>query len=343
MMGSKLRAVMVGCGGMSREWLKFLQPMEDVEIVGLVDIVEASARARAEESGLEGVFVGSNLSKALDSTKPDVVFDITVPEAHADVTITALEHGCHVLGEKPMADSLENARRMIEAARRAGRIYAVTQNRRYDSRIRRLRAYLQSGELGDITTVNNDFYIGAHFGGFRDRMEHVLLLDMAIHTFDAARFLMGADPLAVYCKDWNPRGSWYDHDASAVAIFEMSNGIIYTYRGSWCCEGLNTTWESDWRIQTSKGCARWDGGDLLVMQRVLSANGFHSELEQVQMPETLIADKAGGHIGVVREFLDCVRAGATPETTCEDNIWSLAMVLAAVESSERGERVEISV
>ena len=67
---------------------------------------------------------------------------------------------------------------------------------------------------------------------------------MAIHTFDMARFISGADPVAVYCKEWNPSGSWYDHDASAIAIFEMTGGIVYTYRGSWCAEGLNTTWES---------------------------------------------------------------------------------------------------
>src|SRR6266581_2652143 len=72
--------------------------------------------------------------------------------------------------------------------------------------------------------------IGAHFEGFRQHMRHVLLLDMAIHTFDAARLLTGADPVSVYCKEWNPVGSWYDHDASAVAFFEMTNGIVYTYR-----------------------------------------------------------------------------------------------------------------
>ncbi len=55
-------------------------------------------------------------------------------------------------------------------------------------------------------------------------MTHVLLLDMAIHTFDAARLISSADPVGVYCHEWNPAGSWYDRDASAAAIFEMSNG-----------------------------------------------------------------------------------------------------------------------
>ncbi len=181
----------------------------------------------------------------------------------------ALEQGCHVLGEKPLADSMDKARKMVEASERAGRIYAVIQNRRYDPNIRRLRRFLKAGEIGPITTVNSDFYIGAHFGGFRDHMAHVLLLDMAIHTFDAARLLTGADPLSVYCLEWNPAGSWYDRDASAVAMFEMTGGTVYTYRGSWCAEGLPTSWESEWRIIGARGTAQWDGRDGIAAQRWL--------------------------------------------------------------------------
>jgi predicted dehydrogenase len=340
-MTDPLKAVLVGCGGMAREWLRFLPEVGGVEVVGLVDVVESQARTRAEEYGLQEACVGTDLGKVLDTTSPEVVFDITVPEAHLEVMLTALAHGCHVLGEKPMADSMDHARQMVAAAQQAGKLYAVIQNRRYDARIRKLRKFLVSGQIGPLTTVNSDFYIGAHFGGFRDRMKHVLVLDMAIHTFDAARFLMGADPVAVYCKDWNPEGSWYDHDASAVAIFEMTGGILYTYRGSWCCEGLNTTWEADWRIIGTKGCLTWDGGELCRGQRVTSTEGFHSDLEDLVIPSDIPADKEGGHVGQVREFVECVRNHTTPETICTDNIKSLAMVFGAIESSETGKRVEI--
>ena len=97
-------------------------------------------------------------------------------------------------------------------------------------------------------------------------MPHVLLVDMAIHTFDTARYISGADPVSVYCKEWNPAGSWYERDSSAIAIFEMSNGLVYTYRGSWCSEGLNTTWESDWRIVGQNGSLKWDGGQGFAAQ-----------------------------------------------------------------------------
>jgi len=339
-METPLRAVLVGCGGMSPAWINASKTIPDLELVGFVDLVEAAAQKRAAEYG-GSPFVSTNLETALEETKPDMVFDCTVPEAHTEVTLTALRHGCHVLGEKPMADSMENARKMVEAAQATGKLYAVIQNRRYDPNIRRLKRFLEGGALGPLTTLNCDFYIGAHFGGFRDRMEHVLLLDMAIHTFDAARFLSGADPVSVYCKEWNPAGTWYDHDASAVAIFEMSNGIVYTYRGSWCAEGLPTTWESDWRIIGQQGTARWSGDRQMRAQVVAETGGFMSKLADVEIPPDPNTDKIDGHTGLIRNFVDCVRNGGTPDTICTDNIKSLAMVFGAIESAESGKPVEV--
>jgi predicted dehydrogenase len=191
--------------------------------------------------------------------------------------------------------------------------------------------------------VDSDFYIGAHFGGFRDRMEHVLLVDMAIHTFDAARYISGADATSVYCHEWNPVGSWYDHDASAIAVFEMTDDIVYSYRGSWCSEGCNTSWESSWRIVGTQGSVLWDGNDGFDIQVVEETGGFFSELADVTMPPLSDEDRIGRHAGVIREFVDCVHSGCIPETIGSDNIKSLAMVFGAVESSESGGKVLIEV
>jgi predicted dehydrogenase len=340
-MGETLKAVLAGCGGMSAAWLKAAREIPGLELAGLVDINEAAARKRAEDFELGEAEIGSDLGEMLDRVSPDMVFDCTIPEAHVQVTLAALKHGCHILGEKPMADSMENARRSLAAAGEAGKLYAVIQNRRYDPRIRRLRSFLESGAIGPLTTLNSDFFIGAHFGGFRDRMEHVLLLDMAIHTFDAARFLTGADPVSVYCKEWNPAGSWYDHHASAVAVFELTGGIVYTYRGSWCAEGLNTSWEADWRAIGQRGSATWNGGDELRAEAVTGPAGFRSQQEEVAIPGAAPDAKAGGHAGLIREFVECVRTGGTPETVCTDNIKSLAMVFGAIESARSGKAVAV--
>jgi predicted dehydrogenase len=340
---TKLRAVMVGCGGISGAWLDALREMPDVEIVGLVDLNEDTARQRAEQYELKQAVIDHDLPVVLDDTAPDVVFNCTVPGAHHDVTLTALRAGAHVLGEKPLANSVKEAQEMVEAADQSDRIFAVIQNRRYQPALRRLRRFLASGRIGRVTTVNSDFYIGAHFGGFRDHMKHVLLVDMAIHTFDAARYISAADATSVYCHEWNPSGSWYDHDASAIAIFEMTDDIVYSYRGSWCSEGCNTSWESSWRIVGTQGSVLWDGYDGFDIQVVDETGDFFSQLEDVAMLPLSEDDRVGGHAGVIREFLDCVRSDQTPETIGSDNIKSLAMVFGAVDSAESGEKVAIDV
>jgi predicted dehydrogenase len=312
-----------------------------LEIVGLVDLNEAAARARAGEF-VPGAEIGTGLPAMLELTRPDLVFDCTLPEAHCEVTLTALAHGCHVLGEKPLADTLEQAQHMVAAAQEAGKRYAVIQNRRYDARIRRLRAFLEGGALGRLTTVHSDFFIGAHFGGFRDRMAHPLVLDMAIHTFDMARFLTGADPVSVYCKEWNPAGSWYDHAASAVAVFELTGGIVYTYRGSWCAEGLNTSWEAVWRLIGERGSAKWDGFEQMDAQIVAEKTGFRYPTRDVEIPPAAPGAKDGGHLGLIREFVECIRTGAVPETAAADNIKSLAMVFAAIESARQKREVPVT-
>jgi len=334
-MAHSRRAVLVGCGTISQTWLREIRQMAAVNLVALVDLDEAAAAARRQEFGYTDVIIGSDLAAVLDRVRPDIVLDCTTPSAHLGVTLTALQRGCHVLGEKPLADSMTSAHRMVAAAEQASRIYAVMQNRRYMSSIRRLATFLASGAIGQITTVNSDFYIGAHFGGFRDHMEHVLLLDMAIHTFDAARLIAKADPVSVFCQEWNPAGSWYDRDASAAAVFNMTGGIVYTYRGSWCAEGLSTSWECEWRIVGTRGSVRWDGGDGFAAQVVHETGGFLSEFRDVELPPFKDPTKTGGHGGVIREFVRCVEDGTLPETVCTDNIHSLAMVFGAIESAER--------
>ncbi len=340
-MAKKIRAVLVGCGGIAGAWLGPAGKIKGLEIAGLVDLNEKAAKRRREEFKLKSACTGTDLKAMLRTIKPDVVFDCTIPGAHVLVTVEALRQGCHVLGEKPLADSMANARKMVAAAKKTKRIYAVIQNRRYIPQIKAFRDFIASGRMGGLTTLNCDFYIGAHFGGFRDKMKHVLLLDMAIHTFDAIRLISGVDPVSVYCHEWNPKGSWYRHGASAVAVFEMTNGVVVTYNGSWCSEGLNTSWESNWRAIGSKGSATWNGADKLNAQVLRKKGGFFSNMRDV--PVRFRKDGSVGHEAIIKEFLSCVRSGKKPQTVCTDNIKSLAMVFGAIESAEKGRKIRIKV
>ncbi|MFN8374377.1 MAG: Gfo/Idh/MocA family oxidoreductase [Anaerolineae bacterium] len=342
-MDTHSKVLLVGCGGISDAWVKAALALEDVQLVGFVDLNVEAAQKRAQQYGREQVYVGADLDAALAQTQPDIVFDCTVPVARLGVVTKALEYGCHVFSEKPMANTLDEARTLITVAQRAGKTFAVMQNRRYDPNILNVKQMLRDETLGTLTAVNSDFYVGAHFGGFREQMAHVLLLDMAIHTFDAARFLSGADAVSVYCKEWNPPGSWYARDAAAMAIFEMSSGLVYSYRGSWCAEGLRTTWESDWRIVGQRGSLRWDGATDIHAEVVEKADGFFSTVRDVPPPPAAPKSEQSNHYLAIRDFIDCMRTQKTPQTMGTDNIKSLAMVFAAIQSAEEKREVRVEV
>ncbi|MGV8833287.1 MAG: Gfo/Idh/MocA family protein [Devosia sp.] len=341
------KAVLAGCGNMSKGWLSALAdhaPLQGrVQIVGLVDLDLATAKARAAEFGLSDVVIGTDLDAVLGATKPDLLFDVVVPVARQDVVAVALAHGCHVLSEKPMAASLDAGRAMIAQAAAAGRVHAVVQNRRFISGVRRIHRLIENGTLGEITALHCDFFVGAHFGGFRDEMENVLLLDMAIHTLDAARFMAGVAPKAVYCLEINPTGSWYAHGAAANAIFEFEQGVVFNYRGSWCAEGANTSWEAAWRIIGTKGTLLWDGADQFEAKVVSSDSGFFRDLTEIEVPAPADIEQTHGHASVIANFLDAIASGRQPETVATDNIKSLAMVFAAIESARTGQRVLIEI
>lgn len=340
------RAVLVGCGGISKAWFDALTQWDDVAVVGLVDLdVDAAAARRAGYPALADAACGDNLAAMIAALAPDVVFDCTVPAAHDGVAQTALEAGCDLLAEKPMASSVAAAKRLRDLANARGLNYAVVQNRRYVAGLRHLAGLTGHPDLGPLTTLDAEFAIGAHFGGFRDAMDHVLLIDMAIHTFDAARCISGCDPVAVYCHGFNPKGSWYAGHPAAVCIFEMTEGVVFTYRGSWCAEGVNTSWESRWRATGTRGSVTWDGHDRFAGQTLEDQardESFMRPLCDFEVGVVPALDHEG-HAGVIRAFLDARQNGTTPETAAADNVKSLAMVYAAVESSETKRRVEITV
>jgi predicted dehydrogenase len=327
---------------MSRAWLDSARET-GTTIVGLVDLVRERARERAEAFEIGEAVIGSDLDAVLAETRPDVVFDVVVPAARRDVVLTALRHSCHVMTEKPLAATPEDARVIVAAARDAARIHAVMQNRRYLAEPRRIRRFLASGAIGAPTSIHCDFFLAPHFGGFREEMRHVLLLDMAIHTFDSARFLVGGSASGVYCREWDPAESWYAQGSSAVAVFDMREGPIFTYRGSWCANGLATSWESAWRIVGEKGTVTWDGfADIRAAISTETREGLFDRVEPGEVPPLDPRDRVGGHFGAIRDFLDAVQTGTSPETRGEDNIRSLAMVFGAIESAETGRHVSIS-
>lgn len=327
-----LRVLQVGAGAMGRAWLAALGSRADVELVGLVELDAAAAAGALTERGLD-VPVGRDLAALAAVTAPDFVLDVTVPVAHHPVTTRALELGLPVLGEKPLAETLAQAVDLARVADRTGQLFVVSQSRRYHPGFFALRDVL--GGLGETGIVTTEFSRAPHFGGFREEMDHVLLLDMAIHAFDGARFLLDAAPVAVSCEEYNPAWSWYAGAAAATAVFEMAGGARVVYQGSWCSPGAETSWNGRWRVSGSRGTALWDGEGAPTVD---VPAGAPATAGPPPAPAPSVCPGPGIE-GSLADFVRALRTGVAPMGEVHDNLLSLAMVHAAVASADGGRRV----
>jgi predicted dehydrogenase len=322
---------------MGRAWAGALTSRPDVRLAGWVDLVPERVAEALEDLGLVGVRVEPDLLLALEACAPDFVVDAAVPEAHHAVTASCLERGVAVLGEKPMAAGLDEARDLVRRAESSGTLFAVSQNRRYDAGLLALRR-LVTERLGGAGQVNAEFYRAPRFGGFREEMDSPLLVDMAIHTFDAARFVTGADARSVHCVEFNPPWSWYRGAACAIAEFELDGGARFSYEGSWCAVGHETSWDAAWRVVGPLGSATWDGGGPPVAE-IAPPGRAAATAQRVESPPAEL--RASGIAGSLADFVRGLRTGVAPMTECHDNLKSFAMVSAALESSRCGRRVAV--
>lgn len=328
--GTPLRVVVVGAGGMGRAWLNTVEASPLVELVGIVDLDLAAASAGAAAVG-RTVPVGTGTARLAADVGAQAVINVTVPAAHHPVTTEALAAGLPVLGEKPVASTLAQGMSLAAAAELSGQLFMVSQSRRYNPQL--FAAKRLASTIGNVGIVSADFFKAPQFGGFRDAMEHPLLLDMAIHQFDMARFLLDADPVSVFCEEYNPSWSWYQGDAGATAIFEMSGGERFVFTGSWCSPGLETSWNAAWRISGEHGSVIWDGDNEPLVEtavEILESNG----LLESEDPGQEIA-------GALADFVSSLRTGAAPMGQVHQNIMSLAMVESAVLSASSGQRIMV--
>ena len=324
-----IRMIQVGAGLMGRIWLQVIGESDQADLVGLVDLNTHAARQAADASGFPGVVVAGSLEELFDQVDAQAVLNVTVPLAHASVSNTALLHGLPVLCEKPLAETVSQGLSMIAAAELSGQLLMVSQSRRY---WRNLSAFRQQiAQLGPIGTVDCAFFKAPHFGGFREEMPFPLLIDMAIHQFDLARDLTGSEPVAVYCNSYNPSWSWYAGDAAAQVLFEFAAGSRFTFSGSWCSPGLETSWNGEWRVSGQRGSAIWDGDH----------EPTAADVDGRPITAT-VGDEPEQIAGSLAEFLAVLESGAIPSGEAHSNVLSLAMVEAAIKSADEGRRVLIA-
>jgi predicted dehydrogenase len=331
------RAIVVGAGNMGRKWLRTVRDHPTTTPVGLVDLDVALARRVADgEIGDGCLVVGASLDEVATATSADLVIDATVPAAHRPVTATALRLGLAVLGEKPAAPTLAEAIALAALAEAVGGVFVVSQSRRFNPQLVAVRRYLDDGAT--VGGLSARFFRGPRFGGFRDDMDSPLVVDMAIHLFDLARWVAGGTPTAVYARETNPSWSWYRGAASARAIIEFDggdggDGVDLSFDGSWAGLGHDTSWNGDWRIATDRGTVVWNGDEPATVQ---------AAPDQPVRTIDPAADAGEGLPGSLSAFIASLDAGTAADNEIHDNIRSLAIVEAVLASSASGERVLIA-
>ena len=345
MTSSRRRIGVIGLGMASAPHAQSLIDLADrVEVAGCFS---PSAERRAAFAARHGLPVVDRLETLLEDPTLSAVLLLTPPDSHAGLVARCAAADKHVLLEKPLDATPEGARAAVSAMEASGLTLGVVLQHRFRASVERLAALMRDGTLGRPLTAavsvrwwRDAAYYAQPGRGMKARDGGGVLLTQAIHTLDAARYLSGQDPVSVYCEEFNPAWSWYRGDASATALFTMTGGLRYSYRGSWCAEGRHTGWDAAWRAVGPNGTATWDGEGAPIADVVRERGGFHSTFEnRVAAVEEIPAGIAGS----LREFLDALDTGATPMGECHDNIKSLAMVLAAIESSRTGGRVPVEI
>lgn len=336
-----MRVVQVGLGAFGRGWLPIVRAAEDVELVGVVD-TSASARAwAADEHGVGPDACLASLAEAAAGLEFAAVLVVTPPETHRAVAEEALAAGKHVLVEKPLATSMVDARALVATAESAGRTLMVSQNYRFRQPARAVREVIRSGAIGNILAVEiacrRDTRSQFPPGDFRYRMRHPFVLDMAIHHVDLLRGVTGQNVGRLWARSWRVPDSPYAHDPAVAAMLELEGGVTATYRGNWAAHGEQTSWNGAWTILGERGHLVWRGGETDALDGEVVVQSWGEEPEAHPLPALAAVDRAGS----LTAFRDAVETGREPETSGRDNLRSLAIVLAMVESIERGAMVEV--
>jgi len=340
-----MRTIQIGVGFWGLSWARIALESPDVELVGIVEPIREHRDRVCELYGIEARNAFDSIETAVKNLEPEAALVIVGAEHHAAVTLRALDMGLHCLVEKPIAPTMGEAKRMVKAAEQAGKNLMVSQNYRFRKPPRTVRRILERTDvIGRVGNVHVNFQKSPKFvNNFRTEIEEPLITDMAIHTFDQMRSVIGLEPVSVLAESWNTRWSTFKGNPVASIVFEMEGGVRVTYIGNWVSKGWQTSWDGDWVISCDGGEVRWERNrvsfrveNLLYEVHTPGAAEAAGELV-LDLVEIPAEDRAG----VLHEFAGSIREDREPETSGKDNLHTLAMVLGACRSIREGRRVAI--
>lgn len=193
---SNLKAAVIGCGDVSAVHLQAIADLPQVGLSAVCDTDSARLEAAKAANGVPGFPDHVSL---IETMKPDVVHIATPHNTHASIAADCLERGVNVIVEKPLAHTLEEGRRLVEAARASSAKIAVCFQNRYNATAQAMHKLISSGVLGEVVgasaTVmwhrNADYYRSRPWRGSWEGGGGGLMMNQAIHTVDLLQWLMG--------------------------------------------------------------------------------------------------------------------------------------------------------
>jgi predicted dehydrogenase/nucleoside-diphosphate-sugar epimerase len=349
---AKTRVALVGAGYVSSYHIRALRTLPHVHIVGVADTSLARARALAERAGIDGAF---DSLAALAEARPDVVHILTPHDSHAPLAVEALDRGCHVFVEKPMAATVAECDQMIAAAVRTGRVLSVNHSAKDDPAIVRALELLRTGACGDVLAVDVHRTSGyppyaggplpAPFGQggypFLDLGVHALYLIEAflgtIRDVDVRYRSTGMDPCVLF-DEW--RGT--ARCANGTGAFHLSwsarpirnEVVVHGTRGEMHVDCFLQTV----RIRRSLPGPKPIGAGITAMAQA-AGTLWHVPKTVWRLASGSLRPSPGIHAGVLR-FHEALARGTAPPVSMEEGRRIVAWLEPAARGADR-ERDEV--
>jgi UDP-N-acetylglucosamine 3-dehydrogenase len=326
----KLRVGVIGCGKIAqiRHLPEYLL-LDDVEIIALCDMNLERANKVAEQYDIRNVY--QDYHKLVDRTDIDVVSICTPNTTHAEVAKYALNNGKHVFIEKPMATSIEDCEKIVDAAEHSGTICMIGHNQRFNPIHQRVKEIISSGCIGKVYQFSTNYHHGGpeHWSldgaksWFFNREEagFGVIGDLGIHKIDLVQWLLddSVGELKAYYSTFQKEGNVEDN---AVLVTRMCRGAIGTVNVSW----NNPLQDHRTVLYGEKGVLTF--GESLFGFRVEFYDGGNLEDEVVPQvrPDGLMLS------GAIEHFVSCVRNGETPIITAREAMHSIRMLTEAIDN-----------
>src|SRR5690625_4164344 len=235
-----LKVGVIGDGSISSSHIEPYLKHEEVDLVAFCDIHEERLKEKGELFGVELLYTDYN--ELLANPEIEAVSICTWNNTHAKIAVAALEAGKHVLVEKPLSITVEEAEAVEEAAKKANKVAQVGFVRRHDSNAKLLKTFIENDDLGELYYAKASYLrrLGNPGGWFSDisRSGGGPLIDLGVHVIDLTWYLMGKPrPVSVSGNTYNRLGnrshienlSFYqaaDYDPTLNDVEDLTNALI---------------------------------------------------------------------------------------------------------------------